>query len=475
MQVTTQQWNDLQNWLQNEVGEDNFCSWLQPLRPSEENNSAGEVTFIVPTTFMRDWVVRHYSEILKRGLQEVTDKTCDVSYIVKSAVDAQRYLAKKNDKNITSSANPAQKALNQQKNGLYNPSETGIMSQGNPVDPRFTFDNFIVGHSNEFAFQAARRIAEVSDLSEVKVYNPFFIYGGVGLGKTHLMQAIAHYMFINNPKAKILYISAEKFMNHFISSLKNKNIHSFKQAFRTVDILMVDDIQFLGGKDSTQEEFFHTFDTLISEGKQIILTADKSPNELKNIEERLRSRLGWGLATEMHPPSLETRIAILEKKSQALGIELNRDVSMFLADRISSNVRELEGALNRLVAHSTLIQQAITVETAQDLLKDLFRSYNHVVTLEEIQKKVANYYNLRIGDMHSVKRTKAIARPRQIAMYLSKQLTTNSYPEIGKSFGGRDHTTVMHAVKTINKLLKTDSSLQEDIQLLEKLLSMPQN
>ena len=354
---------------------------------------------------------------------------------------------------------------------MYNPSETGIMSQGNPLDPRFTFDNFVVGRSNEFAFQAARRIAESGDV----IYNPFFLYGGVGLGKTHLMQAIARQIYTTNPKAKILYISAEKFMNHFIRSIRDKNTHSFKQAFRSVDILMVDDIQFLGGKGSTQEEFFHTFDTLISEGKQIILTADKSPHELKNVEERLRSRLGWGLATEMHPPTLETRIAILEKKSQALGIELNRDVSMFLADRISSNVRELEGALNRLVAHSTLIQQALTVETAQDLLKDLFRTYNHVVTLEEIQKKVTEYYNLRIADMHSVRRTKAIARPRQIAMYLSKKLTTRSYPEIGKSFGGRDHTTVMHAVKTIEKLLKTDPAIQEDVPLLEKLLSNPQN
>jgi chromosomal replication initiator protein len=467
MQVTEQQWQNLQHWLQGEVGEDNFCSWLQPLRPSEENHSEAEVTFIVPTTFMRDWVVRHYSDILKRGLKEVTLEQCDVSYVVQSAIDAKRYLARGDKKTV----NKLSKPTTAKPEGMYNPSETGIMSQGNPLDPRFTFDNFVVGRSNEFAFQAARRIAESGDV----IYNPFFLYGGVGLGKTHLMQAIARQIYTTNPKAKILYISAEKFMNHFIRSIRDKNTHSFKQAFRSVDILMVDDIQFLGGKGSTQEEFFHTFDTLISEGKQIILTADKSPHELKNVEERLRSRLGWGLATEMHPPTLETRIAILEKKSQALGIELNRDVSMFLADRISSNVRELEGALNRLVAHSTLIQQALTVETAQDLLKDLFRTYNHVVTLEEIQKKVTEYYNLRIADMHSVRRTKAIARPRQIAMYLSKKLTTRSYPEIGKSFGGRDHTTVMHAVKTIEKLLKTDPAIQEDVPLLEKLLSNPQN
>lgn len=467
MQVTEQQWQSLQSWLQSEVGEDNFCSWLQPLRPSEENNSDTEITFIVPTTFMRDWVVRHYSDILKRGLKEVTTEHYDVSYVVQSAIDAKRYLAKNEKKSVSNNT-----TVNSNKSeGLYNPSETGIMSQGNPLDPRFTFDNFVVGRSNEFAFQAARRIAESDDVA----YNPFFLYGGVGLGKTHLMQAIAWQIHTRDPKAKILYISSEKFLTHFVRALRDKSIMAFKEAFRSVDVLMVDDIQFIAGKESTQEEFFHTFDALVNDRKQVILTADKSPHELKNIEERLRSRLGWGLATEMHPPALETRIAILEKKSQALGIELSRDVSMFLADRISSNVRELEGALNRLVAHSTLIQQSLTVETAQDLLKDLFRTYNHVVTLEEIQKKVTEYYNLRISDMHSVRRTKAIARPRQIAMYLSKKLTTRSFPEIGKSFGGRDHTTVMHAVKTIEKLLKTDPAIQEDVPLLEKLLSNPQH
>lgn len=471
MQVTAQQWEDLQDWLQSEVGEDNFCSWLQPLRPSEENHSESEVTFIVPTTFMRDWVVRHYSEILKRGIKEITSEQCDVSYIVQSAIDAKRYLA---NKKMPTDKKPTEARVIESKpkaEGLYDPSESGIMSQGNPLDPRFTFDNFVVGRSNEFAFQAARRIAEGDDV----VYNPFFLYGGVGLGKTHLMQAIAWHIHTHRPKAKILYISSEKFLTHFVRALRDKSTISFKNAFRSVDVLMVDDIQFIGGKESTQEEFFHTFDALVNERKQIILTADKSPHELKNIEERLRSRLGWGLATEIHTPSLETRIAILEKKSQSLGIELNRDVSMFLADRISSNVRELEGALNRLVAHSTLIQQDLTIDTAQELLRDLFSRYDRVVTLEEIQKKVANYYNLRSGDMHSAKRTKAIARPRQVAMYLGKKLTSRSFPEIGKSFGGRDHTTVMHAVKTIEKLLKTDPTLQEDIPLLEKLLSSPDN
>jgi chromosomal replication initiator protein len=470
MQVTEKQWKTLQVWLQNEVGEDNYCSWLQPLRPSEENHSDAEVTFVVPTTFMRDWVVRHYSDILKRGIKEITSEQCDVSYVVQSAIDAKRYLAR-GDKKGAVHKNTVPEGQSTKSEGMYNPSETGIMSQGNPLDPRFTFDNFVVGRSNEFAFQAARRIAESDEVA----YNPFFLYGGVGLGKTHLMQAIAWQIHSRNPKAKILYISSEKFLTHFVRALRDKSIMAFKEAFRSVDVLMVDDIQFIAGKDSTQEEFFHTFDALVNDRKQVILTADKSPHELKNIEERLRSRLGWGLATEMHPPSLETRIAILEKKSQALGIELNRDVSMFLADRISSNVRELEGALNRLVAHSTLIRQSLTVETAQDLLKDLFRTYNRVITLEEIQKKVTEYYNLRTADMHSARRTKTIARPRQIAMYLSKKLTTRSFPEIGKSFGGRDHTTVMHAVKTIEKLLSTDPSVKEDVHLLEKLLSNPQS
>ncbi|MCZ6605158.1 MAG: chromosomal replication initiator protein DnaA, partial [Alphaproteobacteria bacterium] len=289
-------------------------------------------------------------------------------------------------------------------------------------------------------------------------FNPLFLYGGVGLGKTHLMHAIAWHIYRRNPDRRVMYLSSIK------------TTMDFKEQFRSVDVLMIDDIQFIAGKDSTQEEFFHTFNALVDQNCQIIVSADKSPNDLEGMEERLRSRLGWGLVADIHPTDYELRLGILQAKAEQLGLDSQPKVLEFLAHRITSNVRELEGALNRIVAHSSLVGRAVSLDTTQEVLQDLLRANDRKVTIEEIQKKVAEHFNIRFADMHSARRARAVARPRQVAMYLSKQLTSRSLPEIGRKFGGRDHTTVMHAVRKIDELRSTDSSFNEDIELLKRML-----
>jgi chromosomal replication initiator protein len=342
---------------------------------------------------------------------------------------------------------------------------------GAPLDPNLSFDNFVVGASNELAYAAAKRIAEADKVS----FNPLFLYGGVGLGKTHLMHAIALEIKKNWPERKVLYLSAEKFMYQFIRALRFKDTMSFKQQFRSVDVLMVDDIQFIAGKDSTQEEFFHTFNTLIDHNHQVIISADRSPVDLDGIEERIRSRLGWGLVTDIHPSDYELRLGILQSKAEA-HLEENPDLIIndnmleFLAQKIDSNIRVLEGALNRVIAYSSFVGRPLTIDMAQEVLKDLIRASQRRITIDDIQRKVADYYNLRLSDLLSARRSRQIARPRQVAMYLSKILTTRSLPEIGRKFGGRDHTTVIHAVKRIEGLRDSDSAIQEEVDLLTRSL-----
>jgi chromosomal replication initiator protein len=292
----------------------------------------------------------------------------------------------------------------------------------------------------------------------------------VGLGKTHLMHAIAWAIRQRNPKRRIIYLSAEKFMFQFIRALRHKDTMAFKQQFRSVDVLMVDDVQFISGKDLTQEEFFHTFNALVDQNRQVIISADKSPSDLDGLEERMRSRLGWGLVADIHPTSYELRLGILQSKAEQMQAEIPLKVMEFLAHKITSNVRELEGALNRIVAHATLIGRPITLETTQEVLSDLLRANDRRVTIDEIQKKVAEHYNIRVADMHSARRARAVARPRQVAMYLAKQLTARSLPEIGRKFGGRDHTTVMHAVRKVEELCGLDQSFGEDVELLRRML-----
>jgi chromosomal replication initiator protein len=344
-------------------------------------------------------------------------------------------------------------------------------SVGAPLDERLSFENFVVGPSNELAYAAARRITERRNVS----FNPLFLYGGVGLGKTHLLHAMALEINKNWPERKVLYLSAEKFMYQFIKALRFKDTMAFKQQFRSVDVLMIDDIQFIAGKDSTQEEFFHTFNTLIDHNHQVIISADRSPVDLDGIEERIRSRLGWGLVADIHPSDYELRLGVLQSKAESHlaenpEIDIPDNLLEFLAQRIDSNIRVLEGALNRVIAYSSFANRPLSIDMAKEVLKDLIRASQRKTTIDDIQRKVADYYNLRLSDLLSARRSRTIARPRQIAMYLSKILTTRSLPEIGRKFGGRDHTTVIHAVKKIEDLRVGDVAIDEEVEVLRRSL-----
>lgn len=335
-----------------------------------------------------------------------------------------------------------------------------------PLDPRYTFENFVTGKPNEFAYAAAQRIAD----SERVTFNPLFLYGGVGLGKTHLMHSIAWGIRERHPERRVVYLSAEKFMYSFVKALRYKTTMDFKEQFRSVDVLMIDDVQFISGKDSTQEEFFHTFNALVDQGRQIVISADKSPADLEDIGDRLRSRLASGLVADIHPTTYELRLGILEAKADQMETAVPDKVLEFLAHKITSNVRELEGALTRLIAHAQLVGRALSLETAQDILRDVLRANDRRVSIEDIQKKVAEHFQIRLSDMSSARRSRSVARPRQVAMYLSKHLTSRSLPEIGRKFGGRDHTTVMHAVKKIDQLMAADTAFAEDVDLLRRML-----
>ncbi|HCM83383.1 MAG TPA: chromosomal replication initiator protein DnaA, partial [Rhodospirillaceae bacterium] len=345
--------------------------------------------------------------------------------------------------------------------------ELPLLNLGAPIDARLTFNNFVVDKSNQLAFEAARRVAS-SDSVE---FNPLFMHGGVGLGKTHLLHAIANEIQARAPGRRVLYLSAEQFMYQFIRALRDKSTMSFKEMFRTVDVLMIDDVQFISGKESTQEEFFHTFNALVEQGKQIILSADKSPGDLAGVGARLTSRMGMGLVADIHPTSYELRLGVLHARADQAAMKFPVEVLAFLATSITSNIRELEGAFNRLIAHAQLTGAAVTLEFAQRILADQLRSQSRRVSIEEIQKQTAQHFGLRIQDFLSPRRQRALARPRQLAMYLCKQLTTCSLPEIGRAFGGRDHTTVSHAVRTIEHLLTTDAALADAFASLKRGLS----
>jgi chromosomal replication initiator protein len=474
MKITQQIWGSVQSLLQEKLDNSTFESWLKPIAFSDDT-TAENLVLIVPTKFMRDWVKREYGQIIKESIEQVIGSNPSIEFKIQpfAAAQTETLVAKKQaeeqeDEVIKHNTHHIQPKTTRTEPKKEQKAPETLLAHSNVLDPRYTFDNFVIGKSNEFAYAASRRISEGEDNT---LYNPFFLHGDVGLGKTHLMHAMAHQITESGLGKKVLYMSSEKFLSQFVQSMRTNDMIEFKERFRTVDVLMIDDVQFLAGKEGTQEEFFHTFNALVDMNKRIILTADKSPHELSGIEDRLRSRLGCGLTTEVHRPGLETRLAILQSKSKNMGVELSSDVAMLLADKISSNVRELEGALNRLIAHSQLTQQEITIDTVHQLLQDLFRNHNKIITLDEIQKKIAEYYNIKMADMHSARRSRDITRPRQIAMYLSKRLTAKSLPEIGRSFGGRDHTTVIHAVKAVDKLQLADPSIAEDLKILENLLS----
>ncbi|MGQ0663419.1 MAG: chromosomal replication initiator protein DnaA [Pseudomonadota bacterium] len=455
-------WARVRGRLRDEVGEAAFKSWLKPLTLAAVDN--GEVKIAVPTRFMQDWVRQHYADRI-RVLWSAEDQSIRSVEIVVEAASPRAAGGVEGGAANRPIIRPAVHAAPRGEAGAR-AGEDEQARLGAPLDPRFTFDNFVIGKPNEFAAAAARRVSE-----EAKVpFNPLFLYGGVGLGKTHLMHAIAWQMRKRHPQRRVVYLSAEKFMYQFIRALRFKDTMAFKEQFRSVDVLMIDDVQFISGKDTTQDEFFHTFNALIDQNRQIVLSADKSPSDLEGIEDRVRSRLAWGLVADIHPTTYELRLGILETKAERLGVAVPPKVLEFLAHKISSNIRELEGALNRIAAHASLFGRSITLESIHDVLHDLLRASDRRVTIEEIQKRVAEHYSIRLADMHSPRRARAVARPRQVAMYLAKQLTSRSLPEIGRKFGGRDHTTVMHAVRRIEELQSTDNGFAEDVQLLRRML-----
>jgi chromosomal replication initiator protein len=453
------QWARVRGRLRDEFGEAAFRSWLRSMTLAEVIE--GRVRIGVPTRFLRDWVAAHYADRI-RALWNAENGAISAIDIFVSGTGAPS----------TEVAAPAIIAKDKEKEKDAPAAEPGEEKEiGAALDPRFTFENFVVGKPNELAHAAARRVAESSVGPGRSVpFNPLFLYGGVGLGKTHLMHAIAWHIRTHDPSRKLIYLSAEKFMYQFIRALRFKDTMAFKEQFRSVDVLMIDDVQFISGKDSTQEEFFHTFNALVDQNRQVIISADKSPSDLEGMEERMRSRLGWGLVADIHPTTYELRLGILQAKAEQQRMQIPIKVLEFLAHKITSNVRELEGALNRIVAHAQLVGRAITIESAQEVLHDLLRANDRRVTIDEIQKRVAEHYNIRLADMHSARRARAVARPRQVAMWLCKQLTPRSLPEIGRKFGGRDHTTVMHAVRKIDELRSTDRTLAEDIELLKRML-----
>ncbi len=478
--VDQAEWDRVKSRLKQEFGESAFKSWLTPITVATVRN--GEVELAVPTRFMRDWITTHYAERIRAlwngenpSVRKVTLKVeaarnAALAEVAAKEKHAEKPVAQNSGHVINRMTVPGATSRAASARAATVPAQTFTTPLGAdlsaPLDPRYVFENFVVGKPNEFAYAAAKRVAESDQVS----FNPLFLYGGVGLGKTHLMHAIAHEIRNRTPERKVVYLSAEKFMYSFVRALRNQDMVSFKEQFRSVHVLMIDEVQFISGKDSTQEEFFHTFNALVDQGRQIVLSADKSPSNLEEIGDRLRSRLQSGLVADLHPTTFELRLGILDAKAEQLGVVVPQKVKEFLAHKITSNVRELEGALNRLVAHAQLVGGALTLETAQDLLQDLLRAHDRRLTMEEIQKRVAEHFKIRVSDMSSARRSRAVARPRQVAMYLSKQLTSRSLPEIGRAFGGRDHTTVMHAVRKVEELVKLDTAFAEDVELLTRML-----
>ncbi|MFM2390952.1 MAG: chromosomal replication initiator protein DnaA [Pseudomonadota bacterium] len=453
--MTHETWLSVKSELQKRIGKNNFVTWIEPL--TLRAMADGTASFEVPTTFFGDWVKRNYGDHIQSHMNKNGAAVERLEFVVvqNTAVAAQP---------------AARKAAPVARNGRGRSAADGDLPSA-PLDSRFTFDSFVVGKPNELANAAARRVAEGGPVT----FNPLFLYGGVGLGKTHLMHAIAHELHARQPELRVLYLSAEQFMYQFVQALRDRSVMDFKSLFRSVDVLMVDDVQFIAGKDSTQEEFFHTFNALVDQNKQIVISADRAPGEIKDLEDRIKSRLQCGLVVDLHPTDYELRLGVLQQKAeyyraQYRGLAIADGVLEFLAHRITTNVRVLEGALTRLFAFASLVGREITLELTQDCLSDILRASDRKVTIEEIQRRVAEHYNVRLSDIVGPKRLRTIARPRQIAMYLAKQLTPRSLPEIGRRFGGRDHTTIMHGIRRIEELMATDSQLSDDLQLLKRQL-----
>ncbi|WP_099221665.1 chromosomal replication initiator protein DnaA [Listeria costaricensis] len=445
MQSIEDIWQEALAIVKKNMSKPSYDTWMK----STTAHSLEGNTFIIsaPNNFVRDWLEKSYTQFISNILQEITGTTYEIRFI-----DGEQ-----EDIGYTPPTPEARKIHDEN-----DPENTN-----NKLNPRYVFDTFVIGSGNRFAHAASLAVAE----APAKAYNPLFIYGGVGLGKTHLMHAVGHYVLQHKKNAQVMYLSSEKFTNEFISSIRDNKTEEFRTKYRNVDVLLIDDIQFLAGKEGTQEEFFHTFNALYDEEKQIIISSDRPPKEIPTLEDRLRSRFEWGLITDITPPDLETRIAILRKKAKADGLDIPNEVMLYIANQIDSNIRELEGALIRVVAYSSLVNKDITAGLAAEALKDIIpNSKSTVITIKDIQEAVGEYFHIRLEDFKAKKRTKSIAFPRQIAMYMSRELTDASLPKIGDEFGGRDHTTVIHAHEKISQMVKNDQVLKNDIAEIEKNL-----
>ena len=433
-------WDDCLTILKSDLTESQFNTWIKPLSVIEDEE-AQSLTLLAPNKFVVNWVQKNYLEKIKT----VASKRLEGKATVAISIGDEPY---------SNSSLPTQK-------------DKAVTPVGSPLNSRYVFDNFVGGKSNQLARAAALQITENPGIS----YNPFFIYGGVGLGKTHLMQSVGNAIKEKHQDKKVAYVHSERFVGEMVSALQHNALNVFKNDYRSLDVLLIDDIQFFAGKDKSQEEFFHTFNVLLESNSQIIITSDKYPKEIKGLEERLRSRFGWGLTVSIDPPEMETCVAILMVKSQLEGFDLPEDVAFFIAKNIRSNVRELEGALRKVMASSTFTGRDVTVDLAKECLRDLLSLQSRQITIENIQRVVAEYYNIRVSDLHSKRRSRSITRPRQVAMSISKELTKNSLPEIGDLFGGRDHTTVIHACKKVEELKSSDIKIMEDYNNIKRLLT----
>ncbi|MBP0724893.1 chromosomal replication initiator protein DnaA [Bacillus sp. RG28] len=439
-------WSRVLEEIERKISKPSFETWLKSTKAYSLKEDT--LTIVAPNEFARDWLESKYSGLIMDTVLEITGAELIIKFILpQNHIDEIAM-------NI-----PAVK----EKVKIDEPIEFGQSM----LNPKYTFDTFVIGSGNRFAHAASLAVAE----APAKAYNPLFIYGGVGLGKTHLMHAIGHYVLEHNPNAKVVYLSSEKFTNEFINSIRDNKAVEFRNKYRNVDVLLIDDIQFLAGKEQTQEEFFHTFNTLHEESKQIVISSDRPPKEIPTLEDRLRSRFEWGLITDITPPDLETRIAILRKKAKAEGLDVPNEVMLYIANQVDTNIRELEGALIRVVAYSSLINKDINASVAAEALKNLITTAKpKILSIQDIQRTVGEFFNIKLDDFKAKKRTKSVAYPRQVAMYLSRELTDHSLPKIGEEFGGRDHTTVIHAHEKISKLVEIDVQLQAQLKEINEKL-----
>ena len=441
-------WEQVLARIETKINRHSFYTWFKPTSFAGEDASGIRVR--VPNGLFRDWLTKHYTTVLDEALAEVDRRGVAVAFMTDDGIAAITPVV------VVETAEP-----------VFTEPEAEV--EGTPdggLAPRYSFDTFVVGGSNQFAHAACRAVAEAPSRS----YNPLFIYGGVGLGKTHLMHAIGHYVLNHLKTLKLTYISSERFMNEMINAVRYDRVLDFRERYRSVDVLLVDDIQFLAGKEGTQTEFFHTFNALYDSQKQIVLSSDRPPHEIQQLEERLRSRFEWGLIADIQPRDLETKVAILKRKAEVEGVGVPDSVALFIASKIKSNIRELEGSLIRLIAYASLTGREISLPLAQDVLRNVLQDDERAVTIEVIQKRVADFYQLKLTELKSRNNSKSVAMPRQIAMYLCKSLTNASLPEIGKSFGGKHHSTVIHSIRKIEDLRKRDGDFNTLINNLSESL-----